>query len=183
MSLGHDLIEMPVGHGYDNRMLLAVADEGSLRELTFFRDPAAARQAVPEGAAHRPELAPLPEVRRQVADYFAGRLRSFDLPLAPRGTEFERRVWEALMDIPYGETRSYAEIARVIGRPDACRAVGRANGRNPIPIVIPCHRVIGSDGSLTGYGGGLDLKRFLLGLEGVQAPPRAADRRQMALPI
>jgi methylated-DNA-[protein]-cysteine S-methyltransferase len=183
MSLGYDLVAMPLDDGYGNRMLLAVADDGALVELTFYRDAAAALAAVPDGAAHRPKLAPLPEVRRQVAAYFAGQLQTFELPLAPRGTLFERRVWDALVAIPYGETRSYAEIARAIGRPDACRAVGRANGRNPIPIVIPCHRVIGSDGSLTGYGGGLDLKRYLLGLEGVVPAPRAAARQQLALPL
>jgi methylated-DNA-[protein]-cysteine S-methyltransferase len=127
---------------------------------------------------------PLPEVRRQLGEYFAGRRRDFDLPLAPRGTDFERRVWEALLAIPFGETRTYAEIARAIGHPDACRAVGRANGRNPIPIVIPCHRVIGSDGSLTGFGGGLDLKRLLLEHEGAAwAGSALAVTLQLALPL
>jgi len=92
---------------------------------------------------------------------------AFELPLDLRGTEFQRAVWQALLEIPYGETRSYAEIARQVGQPNAVRAVGAANGANPIPIVVPCHRVIGRDGSLTGYGGGLDKKVFLLQLEGV----------------
>jgi methylated-DNA-[protein]-cysteine S-methyltransferase len=107
------------------------------------------------------------EVRRQLEEYFAGRRRAFDLELAPIGTAFEKQVWDALRGIPFGETRSYGEIARAIGRPGAARAVGRANGANPIPIVVPCHRVIGSDGSLTGFGGGLEAKSLLLEVEGI----------------
>lgn len=102
---------------------------------------------------------------RQLAEYFAGERRSFDLPLALAGTEFQRRVWAALRDIPYGETISYAELARRIGQPTAMRAVGLANGRNPVSIVVPCHRVIGASGSLTGYGGGLASKAKLIELE------------------
>jgi methylated-DNA-[protein]-cysteine S-methyltransferase len=98
-------------------------------------------------------------------EYFRGERRTFDLPLAPRGTEFQMDVWRALQRIPYGETRSYSGIAREIGRPAAVRAVGAANGANPIPIVIPCHRVVGSNGSLTGFGGGIETKRWLLALE------------------
>ena len=101
----------------------------------------------------------------QLAEYFAGRRKIFDLPLAPHGTDFQRLVWKALQNIPYGETRSYGEIAAMTGKPGASRAVGMANNRNPIAIIVPCHRVIGSDGSLTGYAGGLDLKRKLLELE------------------
>jgi methylated-DNA-[protein]-cysteine S-methyltransferase len=107
----------------------------------------------------------LREARRQLDAYFAGRLRDFDLPLATRGTAFQRRVWQALREVPYGATRSYADIARQLGNPNATRAVGAANGRNPVPIVVPCHRVVGADGSLTGFGGGIDTKRFLLQLE------------------
>jgi methylated-DNA-[protein]-cysteine S-methyltransferase len=99
-------------------------------------------------------------------EYFAGRRRRFELPLAPAGTAFQRQVWDALATIPWGELRSYADIARAIERPTAVRAVGAANGRNPLPIVVPCHRVIGSDGSLTGFAGGLEIKRQLLELEG-----------------
>jgi methylated-DNA-[protein]-cysteine S-methyltransferase len=110
------------------------------------------------------------EVRRQLDEYFAGRRQTFDLTLAPEGTPFERSVWNELARIPFGETRSYAEIARAIGRPGAARAVGRANGANPIPIVVPCHRVIGADGSLTGFGGGLETKSRLLELEGAALP-------------
>ena len=102
----------------------------------------------------------------QLAAYFTGALRAFTLPLAPNGTDFQRRVWRALEAIPYGATISYAELARRVGNTTAVRAVGAANGRNPIPIIVPCHRVIGSDGSLTGFGGGLDRKRWLLQHEG-----------------
>jgi len=98
----------------------------------------------------------------QLAEYFAGQRQDFDLPLAPRGTGFQTLVWRTLMRIPYGETWSYGQLARAIRRPAASRAVGAANGRNPIPIIMPCHRVIGSNGSLTGYGGGLPIKRWLL---------------------
>ena len=163
--------------------VIAKATAGALVELSLRRsfDLAAALAGMPSGGRLRPDRPPLPEVRRQLAEYFAGARRAFALPLAPAGTEFERRVWQALSAIPYGETRSYAEVAREIGRPEACRAVGRANGRNPIAVVIPCHRVIGSDGSLTGYGGGLELKRLLLDLEGAGRGAEA-PAAQPALP-
>ena len=102
---------------------------------------------------------------QQLAEYCSGARKEFDLPLCPEGTPFQLEVWDALLSIPYGETCSYADIARRIGRPKACRAVGLANGKNPLSIVIPCHRVIGANGTLTGYGGGLEMKRFLLDLE------------------
>ena len=105
------------------------------------------------------------EVRAQLADYFAGRRTSFDVPLALEGTTFQLEVWRGLLEIDYGETISYGELARRIGRPRAVRAVGLANGRNPIAVIVPCHRVIGANGTLTGYGGGLDNKRLLLDLE------------------
>jgi methylated-DNA-[protein]-cysteine S-methyltransferase len=105
------------------------------------------------------------EVFRQLGEYFAGDRREFELELALAGNAFELEVWAALLEIPYGDTVSYGEIARGIGHPDAPRAVGVANGRNPVAVIVPCHRVIGADGSLTGYGGGLDRKRFLLELE------------------
>jgi len=101
----------------------------------------------------------------QLEEYFSGKRLTFDLPLRPHGTAFQLSVWDALLAIPYGETRSYKEIAQAVGNPNACRAVGLANNRNPISIFIPCHRVIGSDGSLTGYGGGLEMKKRLLMLE------------------
>ena len=108
----------------------------------------------------------LVETERQLSAYFAGTLARFDIPLDFRGTDFQRSVWQALLTIPFGETRSYAAIARHIGRPAAVRAVGAANGRNPISIIAPCHRVIGSNGALTGFAGGLDAKDYLLRLEG-----------------
>jgi methylated-DNA-[protein]-cysteine S-methyltransferase len=110
------------------------------------------------------------EASRQLQAYFAGERREFDLPLAPYGSDFQRRVWNALLEIPYGETISYLELARRLGDPRAVRAVGSANGRNPISIIIPCHRVIGADGSLVGYGGGLERKRWLLRHEAAYAP-------------
>jgi len=109
----------------------------------------------------------LREAAAQLAAYFARRLRVFDLPLAPHGTPFRRAVWEALLGVPWGTTASYGDIARRIGRPRAVRAVGAANGANPLPIIIPCHRIVGADGSLTGFAGGLSTKAQLLTLEGV----------------
>jgi methylated-DNA-[protein]-cysteine S-methyltransferase len=109
--------------------------------------------------------APFAEAQRQLEAYFAGELTTFDLPLAPRGTPFQEKVWQALRTIPYGKTASYRDVAVQVGNPTAVRAVGAANGRNPISIIVPCHRVIGADGSLTGYGGGMERKRWLLDLE------------------
>ncbi len=109
------------------------------------------------------------EILRQLREYFAGKRKSFQLPLDLSGSEFQLKVWRALMEIPYGQTVSYAEVAAKIGRPAAIRAVGQANHCNPIPIIIPCHRVIGADGRLVGFGGGLDMKRRLLELEGITA--------------
>ena len=148
-------ISTPVG-----RLRLA-GDESGLRSISFENrfDPAALANRPP-----RPEE-PFREAIAQLNAYFAGKLRRFDLPLAPEGTPFQREVWSALTAIPYGETLSYGELARRLGRPAASRAVGAANGQNPIPIVIPCHRVIGADGSLTGFGGGLAIKRRLLDFE------------------
>jgi methylated-DNA-[protein]-cysteine S-methyltransferase len=108
----------------------------------------------------------------QLESYFAGELTEFDLALAPRGSAFQLGVWRALLEIPYGETASYGEIAAAVGRPDAVRAVGTTNGRNPIALIVPCHRVIGADGTLVGYGGGLPRKRLLLELEAAHAAPR-----------
>lgn len=101
----------------------------------------------------------------QLAEYFAGRRKEFDLPLNPEGTDFQRKIWNALQKIPFGETRSYKQLAEMAGSGKACRAVGGANNKNPLPVFIPCHRVIGADGSLVGYGGGLKIKQFLLELE------------------
>lgn len=112
----------------------------------------------------------LAEAKKQLSEYFAGERRRFDLPLAPAGTDFQELVWSGLRQIPYGRTLGYGELARNIGRPSSARAVGGANNRNPIAIIIPCHRVVGSDGSLVGYGGGLDKKEYLLALEKSHAP-------------
>jgi methylated-DNA-[protein]-cysteine S-methyltransferase len=117
------------------------------------------------GQSAAPDAAPFAAAAAQLSEYFAGRLTSFDLPVTMTGTAFQRLVWSALLDIPYGTAVSYGELAAAIGRPSAARAVGLANGRNPVSIIVPCHRVVGSDGSLTGYGGGLERKRYLLALE------------------
>ena len=112
-----------------------------------------------------PETPLLAEARNQLEQYFSGTLRSFALPLRPEGTPFQQKVWAALLQIPWGETRTYCQVAAMIGQPKACRAVGMANNRNPLPIFIPCHRVIGANGQLTGYAGGLSAKERLLALE------------------
>jgi methylated-DNA-[protein]-cysteine S-methyltransferase len=111
------------------------------------------------------ETALLKDAHKQISEYLKGERRSFDLPLSPSGTEFQQRVWKALTGIPYGETVTYEDIARKVGNEKACRAVGMANNRNPISLIIPCHRVIGKNGKLTGYGGGLGIKEYLLKLE------------------
>lgn len=123
------------------------------------------RPPEPDIHAVEKETSLIAEAVSQLSAYFEGRLKTFDLPLDMSGTPFQMKTWEALKTIPYGETRSYGDIARQIGQPKACRAVGMANHNNPVAIVVPCHRVIGSDGSLTGYGGGLPIKRQLLDLE------------------
>jgi methylated-DNA-[protein]-cysteine S-methyltransferase len=126
----------------------------------------------------------LEEACRQLAAWFAGERTAFDLPLRPPGTPFQRAVWAALEAIPYGETRSYSQIAAGVGRPSAVRAVGAANGQNPIAVIVPCHRVIGASGALTGYGGGLDRKRWLLGHEREVASRTAvAEGTQRVLPL
>jgi methylated-DNA-[protein]-cysteine S-methyltransferase len=148
-------IESPLGP------LLLAADDVGLRRIEF----ANGRSASPPDPAWKEDPSLLKEVMRQLRAYFAGELDTFDLRLAPEGTPFQLKVWNLLCDIPYGETISYGELAHRIGNPKASRAVGLANGSNPIPIVIPCHRVIGSNGKLTGYGGGLPVKEKLLALE------------------
>ena len=141
--------------------LLLAGDGEALCVLSF---PDGPKRREPDPGWVRDEK-PFAAARRQLDEYFAGERREFDLPLKPSGTAFQRRVLEELTRIPYGTTTSYGDIAERIGRPAAVRAVGAANGRNPLPIVIPCHRVIGKDGSLTGFGGGLPTKRALLQLE------------------
>lgn len=156
--------------------LLLTGDERALQEIRFL----APRTPPPVKSSWREDPLPFREAIRQLEAYFAGKLQDFTLSLAPQGTEFQLRVWHALAEIPFGTTISYGELARRVGRPRAFRAVGAANGRNPLPIVLPCHRVIGSDGSLTGYGGGLHIKRALLELEG-WAPAAPAVHGQLRL--
>jgi methylated-DNA-[protein]-cysteine S-methyltransferase len=154
-KLAYMWMESPVG-----RLLLA-GDERGLWVIHFM----SGRDERPPAAAWRESGDPLREAMRQLQAWFGRELRQFDLPLHPVGTEFQLAVWSALPDIPYGTTLSYGELAARIGRPAAVRAVGAANGANPLPIVLPCHRVIGADGSLTGYGGGLPTKARLLAME------------------
>ena len=149
-------IDSPIG-----RLLLA--GERDRLSLVHFQSTARPRRPESEWIA-APGM--FDTVALQLQEYFAGERRAFDLALLMPGTPFQRAVWSALTAIPYGETVSYAELARRLGRPRAVRAVGSANGANPVPIIVPCHRVIGSDGSLTGFGGGLEVKRRLLALEG-----------------
>jgi methylated-DNA-[protein]-cysteine S-methyltransferase len=156
----HDHLESPIGP------LLLVADEGGLTYIGLPKRGAV--QAAPEGSQQAP--AKLRAARHQFEEYFAGTRHAFDLPLHPHGTPFQLEVWGALLAIEYGATTSYAAVAQRIGRPNAVRAVGAANGANPLSIVVPCHRVIGSDGDLTGYGGGLPAKRWLLAHERMHAP-------------
>jgi methylated-DNA-[protein]-cysteine S-methyltransferase len=178
MNLYADLVPTPLPEL--PALCATVDDDGALVSLDFLhaeRDtpataeiaevaPEVERRAAARGDRLTWDRERCAAVTAQLTEYFAGKRKDFALPVAPRGTEFQRRVWEELSRIPYGATISYAELAARIGRPNASRAVGRANGTNPIPVVIPCHRVIGADGSLTGYGGGMPLKRALLALEG-----------------
>jgi methylated-DNA-[protein]-cysteine S-methyltransferase len=171
-ALRYTTLESPLGP------VLVAGDEAGLRRISFQHGT----RALEPGPGWRRDDAALAEAAGQLRAYFAGARRGFDLPLAPLGTEFQQRVWRALCEIPYGETISYGELARRVGQPSASRAVGAANGRNPLPIVVPCHRVIGSTGRLVGFGGGLHLKEGLLGLEQTHAPARgSAKPRQVAL--
>lgn len=154
--------------------LTLAGDDGGLREIHFPGKDEGARS----GRTSREDRDPFREAIAQLEAYFSGELERFDLALAPAGTPFQLAVWSKLREIPYGETTTYGELARRIGVPAASRAVGAANGRNPLPIVIPCHRVIGSDGSLTGYGGGLEIKRRLLALEARRRPGAGLSRAQ-----
>ncbi len=156
----YSLIDSPIGE------LIVVERNGALVGLYMTGHRPAPD---PETFGERVDDA-LPEATRQLKQYFAGERTDFDLPLAPEGTEFQLRVWDELRRIPFGQTLSYGELAVAIGRPGAARAVGLANGRNPISIVVPCHRLVGSSGGLTGYAGGLDRKRWLLDHEGVRTP-------------
>ncbi len=144
-------------------MLTVAADDSGIHYVLFPEN----KYDAPDRASWKRDANALREPREQLLAYFAGERNTFDLPLAPQGTPFQLKVWKTLAQIPYGATWSYSQLAARVGSPKAVRAVGSANGRNPLPIVLPCHRVIGSDGSLTGFGGGLPLKQFLLEHEGV----------------
>jgi methylated-DNA-[protein]-cysteine S-methyltransferase len=165
--IAYDTMTSPVGE------LLLAANNDGLTGIYFEEnrhrsrpDPVSGHAVAGDGAAS----AILASARAQLTAYFAGELTVFSIPLAARGTPFQERVWGALRDIGFGRTISYAELARRVGQPTAVRAVGGANGRNPLPIVVPCHRVIGADGSLTGFGGGVERKRWLLRHEGFAIP-------------
>jgi methylated-DNA-[protein]-cysteine S-methyltransferase len=149
----YSTLTTPIGE-----LVLTADDDGALTAVHL-------PNSHPETAGWERDDEHLADARRQLTEYFAGERTTFDLPLRPFGAPFQLRVWEALLRIPYGETASYGALARELGHPTAARAVGAANGRNPIAIVVPCHRVIGSNGSLTGYAGGLECKRALLDLE------------------
>ena len=159
------------------------SSEHGLRAL-YLPDEYGSHEAAFRRSFHADDLRPddghNAEAERQLREYLAGERKVFDLPLDPVGTSFQRQVWDALYEIPYGEVTSYGAIARQLGDVKLSRAVGAANGANPIAVILPCHRVIGADGSLTGYGGGLPLKRRLLELEGVQLPQQS-EYRQAAL--
>ena len=154
MTLVFSHFASPVG-----RLKLIAGGEGLVAILWEADDPLRVRLGA---MAEQPDHAVLAETSRQLGDYFAGRRHSFTVKLDFRGTDFQRQVWAALLAIPFGETRSYGQIARALGRPNASRAVGAANGRNPISIIAPCHRVVGSTGALTGFAGGFPAKAFLL---------------------
>ncbi len=169
MSCYTSMMDSPCGP-----LLLVVNDDGAVVRIEFGNGRESQKRTVQRMQAAGIEVVEdagrTAGLRRQLEEYFAGERQEFDLRLAPEGTPFELSVWEELKRIPFGETRSYGEIAQAIGRPGSARAVGRANGANPIPIVVPCHRVIGADGSLTGFGGGLAAKERLLEIEGRALP-------------
>lgn len=158
MSLVEMAVPSPVGE-----LTLVASDTGLVAILWEHDDPARVRLT---DRVVRPDHPILAQASVELTAYFAGNLRAFSVPLDFRGTDFQRRVWAALLTIPFGETRSYGDIARMIGSPTASRAVGAANGRNPISIIAPCHRVVGTNGALTGFAGGVEVKRWLLHFEG-----------------
>ena len=157
--------EQPLAYTYHASPIGDLLLAGNAAGLCLVGFPSGSRARTPD-PEWRLDPAPFGEAERQLKAYFAGELYRFDLELHFSGTDFQQQVWRALGEIPWGSTITYNELARRVGRPNASRAVGAANGANPLPIVAPCHRVIGADGSLTGFGGGLDTKRFLLQLEG-----------------
>jgi methylated-DNA-[protein]-cysteine S-methyltransferase len=142
--------------------LLIAGDAHAIAQILFAKDGKPVR---PEVGWIESAAGPVGEAIRQLREYFAGRRREFDLPLSPQGTEFQKSVWRRLQEIPYGATISYGELAKRVGNANASRAVGAANGKNPLPIVVPCHRVIGANGKLVGFGGGLPVKQALLEIE------------------
>lgn len=163
-------VDTPVG-----TLMLAGCRDHGLRYIAF----QCGKGAMGPKPGWKQAAEPFRAVERQLREYFDGKRTAFDLALHPKGTPFQKAVWKALLTIPYGETRSYGDIARAVGRPAAVRAVGMANGRNPLPIVVPCHRVIGAGGTLVGYGGGLPVKQALLDHErGVSAARRARPARR-----
>jgi methylated-DNA-[protein]-cysteine S-methyltransferase len=168
----YDIVDSPVG-----ALLLAVDGDGAAVRVAFLA-AGGHDQAVGDLGEATPSLERTGDVRRQLTEYFAGRRRSFALRLAPVGTPFQRRVWDEVRRIPYGQVSSYADLAARLGLRNGERAVGQANAANPLPILVPCHRVVGSHGELTGFGGGLEAKAFLLRLE--KAPVPAA---QLSLPL
>ncbi|HEX4575807.1 MAG TPA: methylated-DNA--[protein]-cysteine S-methyltransferase [Edaphobacter sp.] len=157
MSLFYKMMESPVG-----KLKLVASDKGLAAILWENDSPRRVRLGEVVEEERHPVLI---ETERQLGEYFAGKRRDFSIALDVRGTRFQKDVWEALLAIPFGETRSYGELAKQLGNPRATRAVGAANGRNPLSIIVPCHRVVGSSGKLTGFAGGLDAKAHLLGLE------------------
>jgi methylated-DNA-[protein]-cysteine S-methyltransferase len=173
MKLVCKFVESPVGR------LKLVASEKGLAAIFWEKGNSGGSARL--GDAVKDDGQPiLVEAERQLKEYFEGKRQSFSIPLDMRGTEFQKSVWKALLGIPFGETRSYGQIAKQIGRPKAMRAVGAANGSNPIPIVVPCHRVIGSSGELTGFGGGLETKARLLEIEGGNGSGGDGKRRRVA---
>lgn len=160
MSYFYKMLPSPVGE-----LKLVASDRGLTAILWENEDPKRVRLLNPQLDPQHPVLL---ETEKQLNEYFAGKRQRFTLTLDFKGTEFQKKVWQALVAIPFGETRSYSEIAREIGHPTAVRAVGAANGRNPISIIAPCHRVIGANGKLTGFAGGLEVKAFLLNIEASQ---------------
>lgn len=160
--LRYAYMKSPVGD------LLLAGDAANLHVISFSKGHKA-RQ--PEADWREVDIAEFADTTDQLSAYFEGKITRFDVPLKPEGTPFQRTVWDALLAIPYGETISYGELAKRVGNPNASRAVGAANGANPLPIIIPCHRVIGADNSLTGFGGGVDIKEFLLEHEWAVKPP------------
>jgi methylated-DNA-[protein]-cysteine S-methyltransferase len=155
-------VESPIGR------LMLTSDGTALTGLymNLYRNKPSKLPGLDDDWIQNATIDPLPAAARQLKEYFAGKRREFDLPLRMEGTEFQQRVWRELTKIPFGETRSYGQLAKRLNNPNGSRAVGLANGRNPIAVIVPCHRVIGADGSLTGFGGGLDRKEWLLTHEG-----------------